>query len=294
MLSICIPVYNSDVSELVDSLLNQIKELDSQIEICLIDDASTKPKCDVLGFNHPQIIGFKNSNNAGRAKVRNQFIDLVNQPYLLFLDGDSKVIRTDFLKRYCEIVKSSEVQVISGASVYQSNRPDRSHYLRWKYSTIRESKSLEERNQNPNLGFKTNNFIIHREIFKRIKFNESIIGYGHEDSLFGFDLKKSNVKIEHLDNPVLNFYLDDNITFLKKTKEGVRNLKHVLQIIDFDEQFLESSKLSRIYVLLERLKMRRLMYLLVSIIHPINCFFLAKGIFVLPMFDLYKLKYMLR
>lgn len=294
MLSICIPVYNSDVSELVDSLLNQIKELESQIEICLIDDASTKPKCDVLGFNHPQIIGFKNSNNAGRAKVRNQFIDLVNQPYLLFLDGDSKIIRTDFIKRYCDIIKSSKVEVICGASVYQSNKPVRSHYLRWKYSTIRESKSLEERKQKPNLGFKTNNFIIHREILKRIKFNESIQGYGHEDTLFGFDLKKSNVNIDHVDNPVLNFNLDDNITFLNKTKEGVQNLKHVLQIIDFDEQFMKSSKLSRIYVVMERLKIRRLMYLLVSIIHPINTFFLARGIFTLPMFDLYKLKFMLR
>ncbi|MFM7684014.1 MAG: glycosyltransferase, partial [Bacteroidota bacterium] len=80
MLSICIPVYNSDISELVDSLLNQIKELNYQIEICLIDDASTNPKYDVLGFKHPKIIGYKNANNAGRAKVRNQFIDLVNQP----------------------------------------------------------------------------------------------------------------------------------------------------------------------------------------------------------------------
>ncbi|MFM7682520.1 MAG: hypothetical protein ACKO7P_07215, partial [Bacteroidota bacterium] len=208
--------------------------------------------------------------------------------------GDSKVIRPDFLKRYCEIVKSSEVQVICGASVYQSDKPAKSHYLRWKYSTIRESKSLEERKQNPNLGFKTNNFIIQREILKRIKFNESIEGYGHEDSLFGFDLKKSKVKIEHVDNPVLNYSLDDNVTFLKKTEEGVRNLKHVLHLLDYDEQFMKSSKLSRVYVFMERFKIRRPIYFLISIVHPINRFFLVKGLFVLPMFDLYKLKYMLR
>ena len=294
MLSICIPVYNSDVSELVASLLQQLEELDSNIEICLIDDASPNPKCDVLSFNHPKIISHKNLKNAGRAKVRNQFIDLVNQPYLLFLDGDSKIICTDFLKRYCDIIKSSKVEVICGASVYQSNKPARSHYLRWKYSTIRESKSLEERKQNPNLGFKTNNFIINREIFGRIKFNEEIKGYGHEDSLFGFELKKSYVKIDHIDNPVLNFNLDDNVTFLEKTKEGVRNLKHVLQIVDFDKQFMESSKLSRIYVLIERLKMRKFLYFLISFIHPINSFFLAKGLFLLSMFDLYKLFFVLK
>ncbi len=294
MLSICIPTYNSDVSELVSSLLNQIKELDCQIEICLIDDASTKQKFDVLNFNHPQIIGYKNSKNAGRAKIRNQFIDISNYSYLLFLDGDSRIIRDDFLKTYCHSLKMSKVEVLCGASVYQSNKPARSHYLRWKYSTTRESKSLEERKQNPNLGFKTNNFIIHREIFARIKFNESLTGYGHEDSLFGFELKKSNIKIDHIDNPVLNFHLDDNITFLKKTKEGVQNLKRVLQIVDFDEQFLESSKLSRICVLIKRLKIRRIFYLLISILHPINTFFLAKGIFILPMFDIYKLFFILK
>jgi hypothetical protein len=62
------------------------------------------------------------------------------------------IIRADFLKSYCEFLKLSRVEVLCGASVYQLNKPTRSHYLRWKYSTIRESKSLEERKQNPNLG----------------------------------------------------------------------------------------------------------------------------------------------
>lgn len=294
MLSICIPVYNSDVSELVHSLLNQIAELDYEIEICLIDDASSEPKSDILSFIHPKIIVHKNPKNAGRAKVRNQFLRMASQPYLLFLDGDSRVIRTDFLKKYCDFVKSSNVKVLCGASIYQSNKPARSHYLRWKYSTIRESKSLDERNQNPNLGFKTNNFIIHREIFCQIQFNESLKGYGHEDSLFGFELVKSNVQIEHLDNPLLNFHLDDNITFLNKTKEGVRNLKHVLRIVEFDEQFLNSNKLSRYYFFFRKMKIKWLIYGLISVIHPVNTFLLTKGFFVLPMFDLYKLFHILR
>ena len=294
MLSICIPVYNSDVSELVYSLLNQIEELDYEIEICVIDDASAEPKYDLLSLCHPKINIFKNSKNKGRAKVRNQFLDMSNQPHLLFLDGDSKIIRTDFLKRYCDILKSSKVEILCGASIYQSHKPVRSHYLRWKYSTIRESKSLEERRQNLNLGFKTNNFIIHREIFNRIQFNETIIGYGHEDSLYGFELKKSNIQIQHIDNPVLNYQLDDNETFLKKTREGVRNLKHVLQIVNYDKLFMNSSKLSRVYVLINRLKIRWFVYFLISILHPFNTFFLTRGIFVLPMFDLYKLYFILK
>jgi glycosyltransferase involved in cell wall biosynthesis len=292
MLSICIPVYNSDVTELVNSLLNQIKELDSVVEICLIDDASTNPKCDVFSFNFFNVSCIKNSENVGRAKVRNQFLELANQSYLLFIDGDSRIIRSDFLKTYCDILKCSKVAVLCGASVYQKDKPDRSHYLRWKYSTARESKSLKERQINPNLGFKTNNFIIHREIFNRIKFNESIVGYGHEDSLFGFELKKSNICIEHVENPVLNHHLDENATYLKKTEEGVRNLKHVLQIVNFDMQFIKLNKLSRIYILLEKSRLRGLIYGFISIINPLNTYFLTKGYFVLLMFDLYKLRLM--
>ncbi len=294
MLSICIPVYNSDVTELVNSLLNQIKELDFLVEICLIDDASTNPMCDLLDFSQTQVIYHKNSENVGRAKIRNQFIEIANYSHLLFLDGDSRIIRADFLKIYCEILYTSKVEVLCGASIYEKVKPKRSHYLRWKYSTNRESKSLKERKENPNLGFKTNNFIIHREIFNRIKFNESISGYGHEDSLFGFELQKSTIRIEHVDNPVLNFHLDDNVTFLKKSQEGVRNLKQVLQIVQYDGDFIKSSQLSRIYVELQKKGLGRLVYFLISIIHPLNSFLLAKGYFVLPMFDLFKLRFMLQ
>jgi glycosyltransferase involved in cell wall biosynthesis len=294
MLSICIPVYNSDVSELVTSLFDQIEGIDYPIEICVIDDASTNSECDLSRINHPKIIVHKNAENVGRAKVRNQFIHIINNSYLLFLDGDSRIIRPDFLKSYCDLLKSSKVEVICGASVYQLQKPKRTHYLRWKYSTIRESKSIEERRQNLDLGFKTNNFIIHRDIFNRIQFNETIIGYGHEDSLYGFELKKSNIQIQHIDNPVLNYQLDDNKTFLKKTKEGVRNLKHVLQIVNYDKLFLNSSKLGRVYVLINRLNIRWFVYFLISTLHPLNTFFLTRGIFVLLMFDLYKLYFILK
>jgi hypothetical protein len=165
--------------------------------------------------------------------------------------------------------------------------------LRWKYSTIRESKSLKERLKNPNLGFKTNNFIIHREIFKCVQFDESLVGYGHEDSLFGFQLNKLKIRIAHIDNPVLNFHIDDNVTFLEKTKEGVRNLKQVLEIVNFDKEFIKSSKISRIYSWFQKYRLSRFVKSLLVFIHPINTFLLSKGYFILPMFDLYKLRLML-
>lgn len=294
MLSICIPVYNSDATELVSSLLNQIKNLEFKVEICLIDDASPNPKINASSFNDPLVFFYRNEQNVGRSKIRNLFLDLTNCPYLLFLDGDSKLINPNFLITYIQKLEKSNVEVLCGASIYQSNKPDRGHYLRWKYSIVRESKSLIERQDNANLGFKTNNFIIHRSIFNRIKFDETLIGYGHEDSLFGFELRKAHIRIEHVDNPVLNYLLDNNDSFLEKTKVGVQNLKRVLFIVNFDPDFIKSSKLSQAYMWIKKYQLSLLIYPLIVVIHPINKFLLSKGYFILPMFDLYKLTLMIQ
>jgi glycosyltransferase involved in cell wall biosynthesis len=294
MLSICIPVYNSDATELVSSLLNQIKKLDFKVEICLIDDASPIPKLNASSFNDPLVIFYRNNENVGRSKVRNQFLVLAKYPYLLFIDGDSRIINPNFLITYLQKLEKSNVEVLCGASIYQSIKPDRAHYLRWKYSIVRESKSLIERQDNAKLGFKTNNFIIHRSIFNRIKFDETLIGYGHEDSLFGFELRKAHIRIEHVDNPVLNYLLDDNDSFLQKTKVGVQNLKRLLFIVNFDPDFIESSKLSRAYIWIKKYQLSLLIYPLMLVIHPINKYLLSKGYFILPMFDLYKLSLMIQ
>ncbi len=152
---------------------------------------------------------------------------------------------------------------------------------------------MEERQRFPNLGFKTNNFIIHSEIFEQVNFNEVLSGYGHEDSLFGYDLNEAKIKIEHIDNPVLNDQLDDNITFLKKTQEGVANLIKVLQIVQYDSQFLKTSNLARTFISIKKSKLKWLIYFGLWVVHPVNKFLLERGLFVLPMFDIYKLKCMI-
>ena len=46
--------------------------------------------------------------------------------------------------------------------------------------------------------------MISKTCFEQISFNEDLQGYGHEDTLFGYELDKKNIQIHHLDNPVLN------------------------------------------------------------------------------------------
>ncbi|MEN9742224.1 MAG: hypothetical protein RLZZ65_29, partial [Bacteroidota bacterium] len=89
-LSICIPIYQSDVRQLVYKLLEQIERIaDAQIHIVLIDDASDENFRALNLIKHPAVQFIALPQNIGRAKIRNAFLNYTQADYLLFIDGDS-------------------------------------------------------------------------------------------------------------------------------------------------------------------------------------------------------------
>ena len=289
MITVCIPVYNSDVNALVEALNEQSKNIKEKIELIVIDDGSIPAFKKLNAVFSTKITYIENQQNKGRASIRNQFLEFASQPFLLFIDGDSEVISPTFLSDYIQYINTNETFVLCGASVYRKNKPDRNHLLRWKYSVIRESKSIEERLKNPNLGFKTNNFLIRKTVFEKVKFNESLKGYGHEDTLFGFELTQNTIPIAHIDNPVLNKNLDDNTTFLNKTNEGLKSLLQVLEIINHNEQFTQNIKLIVAYQRIKNNLFFKVGFSFSVVFLKLLTYFLKKGFFTLWMFDLYKL-----
>ena len=75
-------------------------------------------------------------------------------------------------------------------------------YFHWKYGSLREQSSVEQRNLKPYHSFMTNNFLIPKSIFLAIRFEEALTQYGHEDTLFGMELQRRGVPIVHLANPL--------------------------------------------------------------------------------------------
>jgi glycosyltransferase involved in cell wall biosynthesis len=289
MITVCIPVYNSDVCALVEALYEQSKKIKETIEIIVIDDGSNPAIKKINAVFSTKVTYLENKQNKGRASIRNQFLQFASQPFLLFIDGDSEVISPTFLSDYIQYINANETHVLCGASVYQTNKPDRNHLLRWKYSIVRESKSIEERLKNPNLGFKSNNFLIQKTVFEKVKFNETLLGYGHEDTLFGFELTQNTISIAHIDNPVLNKNLDDNPAFLNKTNEGLKSLLQVLEIVNHNEQFTHNIKLLVAYQRIKNNLVLKVGFSVSIVLLPLLTYFLKKGFFTLRMFDLYKL-----
>lgn len=226
MLSICIPRYNYDPTNLIEQLRLQIKD---NAEIIVIDDASNQelpaPPAD-------QFIAL--NENVGRAAIRNLFLQYANFDWLLFLDNDVAIPDAQFLDRYLRLIKENTAQqqnnvVTYGGRVYSPILPDLQHRLRWNYGRKAESLSATEREKNPYFSFQTNNFLVHRSVLKETPFDITLRNYGYEDLLFALSLQKKKIPIIHIDNPVLNLHLESNERFLELTEMAMRNLKYIMK-----------------------------------------------------------------
>jgi len=288
MLSICIPVYNFNVVKLVKELYQQAQSIDEQIEIVLIDDAS-EDKWRIV--NQPDVSKISNyielNKNIGRAAIRNLFLMHTKNEYLLFLDCDAIVHQSDFLSKYIKAIKSYPKQIFCGGRVYNDTPPNRSKKLRWKYGILKESKSYVERQKQPNKSFMTNNFVIKRELFEQVKFDERLKDYGHEDTLFGFELKEKGIEIQHIDNPILNGHLETNIIFIENTEKAVNNLKYILKYTNNSHKLINEITLLKTSKNVKPIKgiIKGAFFLT----KPIIKFFLTKGYVSLFWFNFYKL-----
>lgn len=276
---------------LVDELCAQISKIQTaHIELILIDDASDFIFRQHNQFDHPNVNFIQLETNIGRSKIRNTFLKYSNAEYLLFIDGDSAVLNPSFLHHYIAYLSEhKDVAVLVGASVYQDTTPELLYKLRWKYSTKRESLSFEQRIKGRDTGFKTNNFLIQRSIFERQLFEEKLVGYGHEDTLFGLQLLAKGIQIDHIDNPVWNFKLDTNSEFLKKTDNAVTNLLWIFANLKEDIRLLEKNKLLRYFMSMKSSWLGKFTLWGLAFYQPLLLRVLQTGLAPLFLFDLYRL-----
>jgi glycosyltransferase involved in cell wall biosynthesis len=248
MLSICIPTYNVDSRPLINDLVSQLRELEHEVQLLLIDDASATSFRDLYKDLPPEVEFEQLEENIGRSRIRNLLAEKASQAYLLFLDGDSTIVSEQFIKRYLDLLeKEKDLKVVCGGSVYSDKAPEDAYLLRWSYSKAREKKSEKSLNGSPYRSFTSNNFLIEREVFLTIRFDERLKEYGHEDTLLGFRLMENRVPIFHLKNYVLNANLDANGEFLHKTRQGISNLLEILDFLDYDQKFIDMVPLLKYY-----------------------------------------------
>ena len=249
MLSILIPVYNFDIRPLVVRLQHQAEKSMIAFEIICLDDNSDLHYFEInKEIEKLTAVKFIRLNkNIGRSAIRNRLTELASYEYLLFMDCDSMPETDVYIFNYAAFLKPDTV--LYGGRTYSPEKPfQKELFFHWFYGTNREVKTAAERDQNPYSSFMTNNFLIPKKIMMDIGFDESLRQYGHEDTVFGLELKRRGIKIQHLDNPLRHTGLETASVFLRKSEQAIENLlmlmkKHELQNeIKLLRYFIKSQK----------------------------------------------------
>ncbi len=230
-LSIAIPIYNEDISDLVSSLQIQLSNLSADIEILLADDGSAESiRLNNRQFADMEGITYREqAKNMGRAAIRNFLAGMSSKTHLLFLDGDTLIKKDDFIATYLDLINDSPASVICGGRDYPISPPSTEFLLHWTYGRERESKTAYERQQQPYRSFHSNNFIIPRAVWRKIPFDEKFLQYGHEDTLLAYRLMQEDIELLHVENATIHGQLDSNEDFLQKTKLALQNLKSLYE-----------------------------------------------------------------
>ncbi len=295
MISICVPIYNFDVAELISALNQEIKLTNIKIEIICIDDFSDKKYRDI-NKSILEIVDLyiELDENIGRSSIRNKFLDYAKNDYLLFLDCDSKITSPKFIRNYLEFIILNNPNVVCGGRIYPPKKPTKEYILNWKYGIKTESKTSEVRKLNPNKSFMTNNFAINAQLFKTIKFDEKIKLYGHEDTLFGIELKNNNIVIDHIENPVLNGDLIKNDDFLIKTKHAIINLLPLINNEKNIPLINNEIKIIKYFILIKKYNLKTLFISITNFSNYLFYLLLKLNFASLFLFNIYKLHFLIK
>jgi len=256
MLSILIPIYNINCVKLVADLHKQCQKSKINFEILCYDDNSKKSYRDknkvlaqLFGVSYVEL-----TENKGRAMIRNMLARYSNHEFMLFIDADSKLPIKSYIKKYLAHLKQD--QVLYGGRIYTKRKPTaKKKIFHWTYGSQREALPAKKRNKDAYTTFMSNNFIVPRNIFKQVNFDSVHKGYGYEDTQFATELKKSGVKIKHIDNPLIHTGIETTDVFLNKTSDAIRNLK-----ILYKEEKILDTKLIRFYKIIKKWKVDKFLF----------------------------------
>lgn len=256
IISVLIPVFNEDVRGLAEDLRKSVIESKSDIEVIFAEDTSDlKDRSKSNAEFIKKIDGFSyliRDENLGYCENRNKLAESAQSEYLLFLDADVRLLNENFLKNWIEQIPSNIF--LCGGNVYQSLIPkDPKQILKWKHGKKREEAAVYIRNMHPHQKFWASNFMVKKSLFLQVPFDRRSKNYGYNDTVYAYLLLKQKIPVKHIDNAVLNTGLIDNLDFIKRTKEAVRNL------IFFEKQtYIQSDFRDFITLLSAEKKLKRL------------------------------------
>ena len=287
MISILIPCFDYNAYPLVSILEKQALILKIDFEIICIDDGSFSSKNDLnqkinLLTNSKFI---ESKKNIGRINNRLLLAEKSQYEWLIFLDVDTLPNEDNFLKNYIDQLNNGTI--IIGGCIYK--KPEKENFsLRYKFGKFREEIKSDIRNKNPYKYISSCNFMCKRDVLIDVLASINTISYGN-DYIFGSLIKKKEIDIKHIDNPVLIDNIDENQIFIKKTHHALDNL-----ISSYNKKIIKKHSISilKAYIILDSLLMKNIFVKITDLFKNLLNRNLHSKDPNLFLFDLYRLNYL--
>lgn len=287
MISILIPCFDYNAYPLVSILEKQALMLKIDFEIICIDDGSFSSKNDLNQkinlLTNSKFIELK--KNIGRINNRLLLAEKSQYEWLIFIDVDTLPNEDNFLINYIDQLNKGTL--IIGGCTYK--KPDNENFsLRYKFGKFREEIKSDIRNKNPYKYISSCNFMCKRDVLIDVLASINTISYGN-DYIFGSLIKKKEIDIKHIDNPVLIDNIDENQIFIKKTHHALDNL-----ISSYNKKIIKKHSISilKAYIILDSLLMKNIFVKITDLFKNLlnrNLHCKDPNLFL---FDLYRLNYL--
>lgn len=237
ILSIVIPVYNTDINKLIRCVNSVLKIRNIEFEIILIDDGSEeKFHNEYLKINdlHVRLI---TKPNGGVSSARNVGIEQSSGKYIMFVDSDdvinAEVLERDFL--------NEDVDFISYNIYYVNNNGKKIYKNKLNLSDGLVSYNIAIEKFITDCCYYSVNCQIYKSDFIRrynLRFNESMIQ--GEDAVFNLDFLRLEPVIKHYNKPLYGYYFDITNTMSRLQKNTDLVLQNLTYLIKRKKEIIEA------------------------------------------------------
>lgn len=235
-LSIAIPTYRYDCSDLIDAL-SRCKS-SALAEIIVYDDGAKDhallAKMEQSAGNVRAAVRIVSAwQNRGRAAARNAAVTHARSNWILLLDADMSPESPDFIETYLDAADRLELPavvpaaVVGGVSLRFAPTSRKFALHRWQSRTS-ECFNAERRNQTPGRYVFPSNLLVHKSVLEACPFDESFAGWGWEDTDWGLNVQK-HFPVFHIDNTATHLGLDDDKSLIAKYARSGPNFARMVE-----------------------------------------------------------------
>ncbi len=250
-LSVLIPFYNDNPSELIKALALQS---DQTVEILLYDDGTANAELTrhveacIATLDSPHQIASQTTSktafnpdlkmspaiskakitlmtalkNKGRSAARNALQARAKADWVLFLDADMRPQTPHFLKDYLGLIKDDTADIIFGGFTVLETSETPEQELHRALSEVSDCLDAKTREDAGPQFVASSNLCVRKTVLDSEKFDAGFTGWGWEDSEWAARVAQKYT-LKHADIPAIHLGLETTDTLLSRFRDSAQN-----------------------------------------------------------------------